>query len=325
VASAEQIKALIKSHFDGDDERFRALAMQLAASAARKGQGRFAQELKRLVDEATSDKEYPSRLSQPVPLAQPRGELAGLISVSYPKVLFSDMILEDGVRERLRRVVLEQRQQHRLQEHGLSPRRKLLLTGPPGTGKTMSASALAAELHIPLFTILLDGLITKFMGETAAKLRVIFEAIQKTRGVYLFDEFDAIGSKRIATNDVGEIRRVLNSFLQFLEQDSSASLIVAATNHVELLDRALFRRFDDVIDYPLPTPELVEKIVKYRLSMLDLCEVDWPAVANESKGLSYGEIVRACEDVAKETILAGASSPPHGSMEKALSERSRKR
>ena len=116
----------------------------------------------------------------------------------------------------------------------------------------MSASALAGELHLPLFTIVLDGLITKFMGETAAKLRLIFEAISQTRGVYLFDEFDALGSERASGNDVGEIRRVLNSFLQFLEQDQSDSLIVAATNHPKLLDRALFRRFDDVIEFALP-------------------------------------------------------------------------
>ena len=101
---------------------------------------------------------------------------------------------------------------------------------------------------MPLFTVLIDGLITKFMGETAAKLRLVFSAMEETRGVYLFDEFDAIGARRGERNDVGEIRRVLNSFLQFLEQDESGSLIIAATNHPELLDSALHRRFDDVID-----------------------------------------------------------------------------
>ena len=95
----------------------------------------------------------------------------------------------------------------------------------------MTAGALAGELHLPLFTIVLDGLITKFMGETAAKLRLVFDAMQATRGVYFFDEFDAIGARRSERQDVGEIRRVLNSFLQFLEQDGSHGLIVAATNH----------------------------------------------------------------------------------------------
>lgn len=101
-------------------------------------------------------------------------------------------------------------------------------------------------------TIQLDGVITKYMGETAAKLRLVFDAIQSTRGVYLFDEFDAIGGRRTSTNDVGEIRRVLNSFLGFLEMDDSESLIIGATNHASLLDRALFRRFDAVLEYGLP-------------------------------------------------------------------------
>ena len=119
----------------------------------------------------------------------------------------------------------------------------------------MTAAAVAGELGLPLFSIQLDGLITKYMGETAAKLRVVFDAIQATRGVYLFDEFDALGGERGSKNDVGEIRRVLNSFLQFLEQDESDSLVLGATNHAGLLDRALFRRFDAVLEYALPTPE----------------------------------------------------------------------
>lgn len=325
MATAEQIKALIQSHIEGDEERFRALAIQLAAQAARKGQGKFAQELKRLLDHAAEIGDFPPKLSGPVPLAQPRGELAGLLSVFYPKVRLSDMVLEESVHERLRRVLVEQRQQQKLTQHGLSPRRKLLLTGPPGAGKTMSASALAGELHLPLFTIVLDGLITKYMGETAVKLRVIFDAIAKTRGVYLFDEFDAIGAKRVSSNDVGEIRRVLNSFLQFLEQDTSNSLIVAATNHVEMLDRALFRRFDDVIDYPLPTSQLAERTIRARLPMLSLTDVNWPSVLDAAKGLSYADLARACENVAKEAILLGWSEPGPDSLQKALSERSREK
>ncbi len=112
----------------------------------------------------------------------------------------------------------------------------------------MAASVLAGELGIPLFLVRLDSLITKFMGETAAKLRQVFDSITDMRGVYFFDEFDAIGSQRGLANDVGEIRRVLNSFLQMIENDQSNSLIVAATNHPEILDYALFRRFDDVIE-----------------------------------------------------------------------------
>ncbi len=193
MAKADQIKALIRCHAEGDDTRFYAVAMQVAAQAARSGHGNLAQELRELVDKAKAQSKAAesSRSARPVPLAQPRGELAGLLTVGYPKTRLADMALGEGLADRLDRVIREQRQRERLRSHGFSPLRKLLLIGPSGTGKTMTASALAGELGLPLFTIQLDGLITKFMGETAAKLRLVFEAIAETRGVYLFDEFVA--------------------------------------------------------------------------------------------------------------------------------------
>ena len=220
--------------------------------------------LRELVDESRARRSGSARPREPVPLAQPRGDLASLISARYSETRLSSMVLSPALEQRLRRVLIEQRQQQRLRAHGLRPRRKLLLLGPPGAGKTMTAAALAGELHMPLFTIVLDGLMTKFMGETAAKLRLVFDAIAETRGVYFFDEFDAIGAKRTERNDVGEICRVLNSFLQFLEGDDSDSLIIAATNHPELLDPALYRRFDDVIEYSLPDSEIARRILENR-------------------------------------------------------------
>ena len=303
MATAEQLKALLKSYSEGDEERFFATAMQVAAHAARQGHGKLAQELRELID--TAKTRGPPRRGEraPVPVVQPRGELAGLLSVSYPKTRLSDMVLEPKLHARLKRILLEQRQREKLLLHGLAPRRKILLVGPPGTGKTLTARALAGELSQPLFAILLDGIITKFMGETAAKLRLVFDALQRTRGVYLFDEFDALGSHRTSQNDVGEIRRVLNSFLQFLEQDESESLIIAATNHAELLDRALFRRFDDVLEYSLPGDDLAEQMLRVRLALLDTTRVEWAKVVSVARGSSHAEIVRVCEDAAKEAVL----------------------
>ena len=138
----------------------------------------------------------------------------------------------------------------------------------------MTSRALAGELKLPHLSVQLHSLITKFMGETAAKLHSVFELMPKTRGVYLFDEFDAIGSERAATNDVGEIRRVLNSFLQFLEQDDSDSIIVAATNLASMLDEALFRRFDDVIRYDRPTAGETAELIHNRLARFGIEESD---------------------------------------------------
>lgn len=305
MAKAEQIKALIRCHAEGDDARFYAVAMQVAAQAARAGQGNFAQELRGLVDRAKAQSRPPpaTRAARPVPLAQPRGELAGLLAVAYPKTRLHDMAFGTTLPERLERVVREQRQRERLRSHGFSPQRKLLLVGPPGTGKTMTASALAGELGLPLFTIQLDGLITKFMGETAAKLRLVFEAIAETRGVYLFDEFDALGSDRGVGNDVGEIRRVLNSFLQFLELDDSDGLLIGATNHVGLLDHALFRRFDAVFEYGLPTRDIALEVMQARLALLETSAIDWDAAVSGADGLSHAELTRACEQAAKDALL----------------------
>lgn len=322
MANAAQIKALIRSHADGDDTRFYAIAMQVAAKAARNGHGRLAGALRDLVDEAKlRGARSPSSPGAPTPLAQPRGELAGLLTVSYPKARLADMALAPKIRGRVARILLEQRQRERIREHGFAPQRKLLLVGPPGTGKTMTASVLAGELALPLFTIQLHGLLTKFMGETAAKLRLVFDALGQTRGVYLFDEFDAVGGERAATNDVGEIRRILNSFLQFLEQDQSESLIIAATNHVKLLDRALFRRFDSVIQYQLPSGEVAADIMQGRLALLDTSGVDWDAATEAANGLSHADIAHACEQAAKNAILARVTTIKTEELTETLSER----
>jgi SpoVK/Ycf46/Vps4 family AAA+-type ATPase len=213
------------------------------------------------------------------------------------------MVLDEKLMEQLRRIVYEQRQRARLKDHGLTARRKLLLTGPPGSGKTMTASAMAGELGLPLFSVLLHGILTKFMGEAAAKLRLIFDAMSEMRGVYLFDEIDALGGKREADNDVGEARRILNSFLQFLEQDHSDALIVATTNHEALLDRALFRRFQAILKYQLPSADQTIAAMKMRLQGFEFSDVHWAKVAEEAQGLSQAEIMGAAEDAARTAIL----------------------
>ena len=212
------------------------------------------------------------------------------------------MVLGGDEVERLRRVLREQRHQDQLRAHALEPRRKLLLVGPPGCGKTMTAEALAGELHLPLFVVLLHGLITKFMGETAAKLGLVFEAMKRTPGVYLFDEFDSLGVGRGSAQDVGEIRRILTSFLQLMDHDNSPSLIIAATNDGEALDRALFRRFDDVLAYDLPGPDLLRRMMQDRLAAFET-DVDWDVVVKAAVGRSFADVGRACDDAAKGSVL----------------------
>jgi len=317
MASADQLKALLKSHLEGDDQRFFSVAMQVAAHESKMGHGKLAEELRSLIDEAKRSK----GTGQPVPINRPRGDLANLLGVSYPKHRLSEMILDESLEGQIQRIVREQRHAARILAHGLSPRRKLLLVGPPGTGKTLSASVLACELGLPLFQVRLDGLITKFMGETAAKLRQIFDATDQTRGVYFFDEFDAIGSQRGLTNDVGEIRRVLNSFLQMIEQDTSHSLIIAATNHPEILDHALFRRFDDVLHYELPDTKQIALLLKMRLTQSATKGVSWKRLSELAAGLSHAEVTRAAEEVLKESLIQSRDRVTEADIRLMLTER----
>ena len=167
----------------------------------------------------------------------------------------------------------------------------------------MTAAVLAGELHLPFRTILMDKMVTKFMGETSVKLRQIFETIAENQAVYLFDEFDAIGTERSRDNDVGEMRRVLNAFLQFIEQDDSKSLIVAATNNPKLLDQALFRRFDDVLHYQLPGEAEIRRLIKNRLGGFMGTSLAWKNILAKANSLSHAEITKACDDAIKESIL----------------------
>jgi hypothetical protein len=306
MASAQQLIGLIKSHAEGDEDRFFDLAMQLAAAEAQKGHKRLAEQLRQWA-EASKTPPHRNNLFKPTPLAAPRGDLAGLLSASYPTTRLSDVILPPHLGDELAHVVVETRMTEQLESKGLRPRRRLLLAGPPGTGKTLTAAALAGELKYPLFTALLHGLITKFMGETAQKLRIVFDAIRTTRGVYLFDEIDALAAARGAENDVGEARRILNSFLQFLDEDTGPSIVVATTNLPQILDRAILRRFDLVLPYEMPAGPAIEKAMRRRLGGFDVREVNWSEVTNNAGGLSTADVVAAAEDAARRSVLGKLS------------------
>jgi SpoVK/Ycf46/Vps4 family AAA+-type ATPase len=318
LAVAEQIKSLIKSFGEGDESRFYATAMQIAASEARKGHFELADELKKLIDKSKSSKSVVRRL--PVNAAQK--ELNDLLELVSPEIKLKDMVLSNEIQESLAKVIHEQKHLNKLLIHNLQPRRKLLLIGSSGSGKTMTAHALAGELGLPLFIIRLDGLISRYLGESIAKLRLIFDAMVDFRAVYLFDEFDSIGSTRTQGQEVGEIKRVLNSFLLQIEKDKSNSLIIAATNLPESLDTALFRRFDDIIQYGNPSVNQIHQIYSSRLNEIGLT-LDWDLdnLSQLSLGLSYAEVNKICEDIWKDFLLNGKDSVTESRVKKYIDNR----
>jgi SpoVK/Ycf46/Vps4 family AAA+-type ATPase len=298
MATADQIKSLIRSYSSDDKEKFYSVALQVAAHEAKRGHTSLAHEIRGMLDtKRKSEKHTLKIVSFP-------NELKGLILPQKSIIPKSSLVIEKAIAGRIEKVIHEYYQREKLKAHGLSNRRKLLLVGPPGTGKTMTAQVLSNELHLPLNIIQVDRLVTKFMGETSAKLRLIFEHMKQNVGIYFFDEFDAIGGDRNLDNDVGEMRRVLNAFLQFLEQDDSDSLILGATNNPNLLDAALFRRFDDVISYKLPENEQRKDIISNVLGTFKSGKFSWSKVLEISNGFNCSEITSATKDAIKDVVLS---------------------
>jgi len=295
MATAQQIKSLLKSHFENNSEQFMTIALQVAAHEARQGHKVLADEIKGLIDKNKSN------IGRKVIMFSP--DLSDLILSNNTQTHLSELIVEESLLDKINRIIREYIQKEKIKKYGLTNRRKILLTGNPGTGKTMTASVIANELKLPLYIVLMDKLVTKFMGETSAKLRQIFEKLNEARGVYLFDEFDAIGSERSKDNDVGEMRRVLNAFLQFIDHDKSESFIVAATNNINILDQALFRRFDDIFNYNLPDKNQIKRLISNRLGQF-LPKESIAKTIEKAESLSHAEICQACDDSIKEAILS---------------------
>ena len=293
MATANQLKMLVKSHFEENDEKFNTIELQIAAHEASLGHTNLANDIRKIIESSKNNKPRLKNIDS---------NLQGLFLEIYPQERLSDLVVSPQIKERIERIIHEFTYKDKLFKHNLENRRKILFSGNPGTGKTMTASIIANELRLPIYVVLMDKIVTKYMGETSAKLRQIFDFIKDVPAVYLFDEFDAIGGQRGKDNEVGEMRRVLNSFLQFLERDHSDSLIIAATNNLELLDQALFRRFDDVIRYQLPTDNEKLQLLKNRLNG-NLSNKEIKDLLPELTSLSHAEINQACLDVIKTSVI----------------------
>jgi len=302
MSNAKQIIAMLRSRADRDDEMFYSVALQAAAAEARRGHRTIAEEIRSAIQAAREAADKPNAV--PIRFGEPRGDLNGLLELKEVRLDIDSVILSEGMRQQIDGLLRQQLKRAQLRENGKVPSSSLLFVGPPGSGKTMTAEAIAGSLRLPLYVIRFESLITRFMGETAAKMRLIFDEIYAHRGVYLFDEFDAVGADRSATNDVAEMRRVLNSFLQFIEETNATdSVVIGATNFPELLDHALLRRFDLVMEFVPPTAAEIRKILKANLRPLKHPRLSWKKIEEMAKGLSQAEIARAAEDAVKEAIL----------------------
>ena len=294
MANADQILSLIRNHLNNDDAQFRKVALQISDVEAKNGHAVLA----RTIQELLSQRKTSFSALKLIPRNKDVDDL--LLQVETYDCL-KNMVTDKALKEKIERVIKEFTKREELRKYGLANRRKLLLYGVPGTGKTMTAGVLAKELNLPLFIVRTEKVVTKFMGETGQKLSRIFDFIDEVPAVYLFDEFDAIGAQRGMENEVGEQRRILNTFLQLLERDSSDSFIIAATNAIDSIDKAMFRRFDDVIEYRLP--DSGQRIHLLREYLYAAKELDYSMAAPLFEGMSHAEIKMVCSDIFKESLL----------------------
>jgi len=298
---ADILKLLLESHATGDEAAFRKAALQIAAAESAAGHVRVADDIRAIIAKLP-----PTGTRQPSPIvdiAAPRGDIADVLAGGHRDERLRDIILPDDVRDLLLRVIAENRSRARLEAHGVSPRRRLLFHGAPGCGKTFAAAVLAGEMGLPLMTVRFDALFSRFLGATAVQLRAIFAEMPRRPGVYLFDEFDSVAKARGDSQDVGEMNRVVTAFLQLVDADVSGSILVAATNHVELLDRAVFRRFDVIVPFEMPTREQVAALLQLRLGNFGLDEAQSAQAAAKVKGWSFADMARACDDAVRTMAL----------------------
>ena len=294
MATADQILSLIRNHLNNDDTQFRKGALQISAVEARSGHAIVARTIQELLNQKKTS-------LGTVRLVSKNKDIDDLLLQVDTYDDMTSLVLCQELKEKLDRVIKEYLKKETLSKYGLANRRKLLLYGASGTGKTMTASALAKEFNLPFFVVRTEKVVTKFMGETGQKLGRIFDFINDVPAVYLFDEFDAIGSQRGMDNEVGEQRRILNTFLQLLERDDSDSFIIAATNSIESIDKAMFRRFDDVIEYKLPDTE--QRLALLREYLYTAKDLDFSSAEPLFDGMSHAEIKMVCSDIFKESLL----------------------
>jgi SpoVK/Ycf46/Vps4 family AAA+-type ATPase len=319
---SEILKLLLKSHADGDESSFRKAALQLAEAESSAGHGRIAEEIRAIV--STMPALLTKRTAAIVDIAQPRGELADILEGGHRDERLRDIVLRDEMRDLLRRIMTENRSRARLEQFGVSPRRRLLFHGPPGCGKTLAAAVLAGEMGLPLMTVRFDALFSRFLGATAVQLRAIFAEMPRRPGVYLFDEFDSVAKARGDSQDVGEMNRVVTAFLQLVDADVSGSILVAATNHVELLDRAVFRRFDVIVPFEKPSTAQIAAMLALRLSAVGLTAKQAQNLARLAEGASFADVARACDDAVRTMALDDRDTVAERDVVQALDELKRR-
>lgn len=307
MASGKLLRQLIKSGVVGDENGFRRISEALIAEERQKHHNLLANDLERILygsDSLDSSKKASKlNLNKNIPVDKERG--LPLLELKEPVRGLDDIVLGDVNKEIIKRVLKEYNREEILRSWGMRPVERVLFCGPPGCGKTISAEALAFELNMPLCIIRLDSVVSSYLGETSANLRKVFDFIQSYPVVALFDEFDALGKERADIAEHGELKRVVNTFLQMLDGFNGQSLIIAATNHESILDSAIWRRFEEVLAFEYPTVIQIKNLLAIKLRGVRREFEYTKQVTDLFKNISHADIERILRRAIKDMLLDG--------------------
>lgn len=324
--NADLLKRIVRAISDASSRDLERLANSMIEAERRLGHRKLADQLEAIMNRrrplpknGSLPRVDSSRTVTELPISRRHGEL--LATLVPREALEHHMVLPPDTEEKFARIEREYAARERLSRFGLRPRKTILLYGPPGCGKSLGAKRLAWNTGLPLMKVRFDALISSYFGESASNLTSIFAAARERSCVLLLDECDFIARSRTNTKDIGEAARIVNSLLQLMEEYDAPGLLVATTNIEGSLDAALFRRFDDVFEVPLPGQDEIERLLRLALSAVSVAEpIHWDEVASRMVGFSAARAVKAAQDAAKAAVLSGKMAVSEAHLKYAISD-----
>jgi SpoVK/Ycf46/Vps4 family AAA+-type ATPase len=305
MARADLLKKLFHSFRTRDECAFAEAAQEIIQEERKKHHPVIANELERILRNGVGHVAEKQSFTNFEPPPKDPDRKTALVEVRRPDRRLDDLVLSPTVRKGVDRIITEFREWDVLESHGLTPLKRVLLCGPPGCGKTATAEGIATEVGLPLLYVRFDSVVSSLLGETAANLRKVFDYASRGQWVMFFDEFDAIGRSRDDATEHGEIKRVVNSYLQIMDNFQGRSLVIAATNFESSLDRALWRRFDEVLRLERPNCEQLKTLVRKRLKPLSCETTDVDRIAERLCGATFADAEQVCLDLRKVCALRG--------------------
>lgn len=303
MARGDLLKRLFLSYLKRNDDTFHNVAMQIIAEEQKKNHTLLANDLQKILSNSVMNSTTVKPRYDLSSLPKDRERQALLVEIRKAERYLTDIILSKENEKTVEEVMEELRRVEILHSHGINRRTKLLFCGPPGCGKTLLAEVIAAELGLPILYTRFDTIVSSYLGETSANLRKVFDYATRGTWVVFFDEFDAIGKSRDDLTEHGELKRVINSFLQLLDGFRGESLVIAATNHEHLLDTALWRRFDEILRLERPSVKDIRTLLTKKLASIPHPQIKPEAIASSLKGLSHAEVERICYDAIRLCVL----------------------